>query len=170
MTQPSYVPVSEADQVRQVERLRVPGSWTPSRPAEIKGARQPSGRELGTPGPDQGYALVLARRFEDRLQLAEGESAEDAVAGCVALAMRRAALFGRAPVIHDCEAAFRLWGYLGGAPDDLVQLRKRLFAGAAHDYWAQRAISDAVPDETLRLGPAQLAACLQDWRSLIRPS
>jgi len=47
MTQPSYVPVSEADQVRQVERLRVPGSWRPSRPAEIKGARQPSGRELG---------------------------------------------------------------------------------------------------------------------------
>ena len=59
----------------------VPGIWTQSRPSELRGTR-PAGPSLGTPGPDQGFALKLARRFEDRLELAEGESTEDAIAGC----------------------------------------------------------------------------------------
>ena len=75
MTQPSFVPVIEADQVRRAYQLHVPSIWTASRPSELRGTRAPAGSLLGTPGPDQGFALKLARRFEDRVVLAPGASA-----------------------------------------------------------------------------------------------
>ena len=167
MAQPDYVPLQDVDKVRPAERLPVPGRWRQDRPAEILGTRQPTGRRMGSPGPDQGYALKLAHRMAPRLELAPGESAEDAVVGCLGVGLKRASLFGRAPVVYDMELAYTLWGFLGGAPDDLVVFRKRLFEGAADHYWAQRAIVDAVPDDTLRLTPAHVRERLSDWRSLI---
>ena len=167
MTQPSFVPIVEADQVRPAYRLHVPGIWTQSRPSELRGTRQPSGPRFGTPGPDQGFALKLAHRFDDRLVLSTGESSEDAIAGCTAVAMRRAARFGRAPVIHDLNFAFTLWGFLGDAPADLATERALLFRSAAHHYQAQRAIADAVHEETLRLTPEVVAERLSEWRDLL---
>ena len=78
------------------------------------------------------------------LILAAGESAEDAVAGCTAVGMRRCARFGRAPAIYDLTFAFTLWGFLGGAPADLIEARGPLFRAAAHRYKAQRTITDCV--------------------------
>jgi hypothetical protein len=127
----------------------------------------PAGHGFGTPGPDQGYALKLAHQMAGRLQPAEDEDLHDAVEGCLGIALRRAALFGRAPVIWDLELAFTLWGYMGDAPADLVQERIGLFKGAAHDYWLQRAIADRVPEATLRLTPAQVRQRLKDWRTLL---
>jgi len=167
MAQPDYVPLSTTDKVRAPERLPVPAPWRPDRPAEIKGNRHPQGRRLGTPGPDQGYALKLARRFEGRLALAPNEHAADAVAGCTTVALRRAALFGRAPVIYDLELAFVLWGFLGDAPADLVAFRTPLFQAASHHYWDQRVIGDRVPEETLRMTPAQVRERLSSWRDLL---
>jgi hypothetical protein len=167
VTQPSFVPVVEADQVRRAYQLHVPSIWTASRPSELRGTHQPSGAFLGTPGPDQGFALKLARRFEDRLELAPGEHAEDAIAGCTAVAMRRAATFGRAPVIHDLTLAFTLWGYLPGAPADLVAAREPLFRSASHHYQVQRTIADRVLGSTLRLTPEQVADRIGDWRELL---
>ena len=167
MTQPSFVPVIEADQVRRAYQLHVPSIWTASRPSELRGTSAPAGSFLGTPGPDQGFALKLARRFEDRLVLAPGEHAEDALSGCTAVAMRRAANFGRAPVIHDLTLAFTLWGFLEGAPTDLMTTREPLFRAASHHYQVQRTIADCVPATTLRLTPAQVAERLADWRELL---
>ncbi len=167
MSQPSFVPIVEADQVREAYRLHVPGIWTQSRPSELRGSIHPTGPSLGTPGPDQGFALKLARRFEDRLELAEGESKEDAIAGATVVAMRRAARFGRAPSIHDLTFAFTLWGFLGDAPADLIAERTPLFRSAAHHYEAQRAIADRVRDDTLRLTPDQVRTGLKDWRRLL---
>jgi hypothetical protein len=161
------VPIVEADQVRPTYQLRVPGIWTQSRPSELLGASQPTGRQLGSPGPDQGFALKLARRFEDRLELAPGESSEDAIAGCTAVAMRRCASFGRAPVVHDLTFGFTLWGFLGGAPTDLVEARGPLFRSAAHHYQARRAIADGVKAETLRLSPDAVAERLDRWREML---
>ena len=129
------------------------------RPAEIQGL-QPEGPGLGVQGPDQGYALKLARRFEGKLVLTAGEHADDAIAGCMAIATRRASLFGRAPVIHDLTLALNLWGFLGEAAPELVTLRKGCFAGVAspHHYSANRAIVDSVPDDVLRMTPLQVAA------------
>lgn len=166
MAAPDYVPVRLADKARSGTPLPPAGPWTATRPGDLRG-RQPEGPKLGRQGPDQGYALVLARRFEDRLELAEGEHREDAVAGCVGVALARASLFGRAPVIHDLEHAFALWGFLGGAPAGLVEARRHLFAGASHHYWDQRQIVDKVPESTLRLTPAQVRDKLSDWRNLI---
>jgi hypothetical protein len=141
--------------------------WTQSRPSELRGTVQPAGARLGSPGPDQGYALKLARGFVDRLELVAGESPDDAVSGCTAVAMRRAARFGRAPVVYDLTLAFTLWGFLGGAPADLVATRGPLFRSASHHYEAQRTIADSVRPDTLRLTPEQVATRLPDWRELI---
>ena len=167
MTQPSFVPIVEADQVRRAYQLRVPSIWTQSRPSELRGTGQPAGTLLGSPGPDQGFALKLARRFEDRLVLAPGESGEDAIAGCTAVAMRRSARFGRAPVVHDLTFGFTLWGFLGGAPADLIVARGPLFCSAGHHYQLQRAIADSVPDRTLRLTPEAVAERVGEWSELL---
>jgi hypothetical protein len=127
----------------------------------------PTGPRFGSAGPDLGYGLKLARRIEPRLILAPGEHKDAVVAGGFACGARRASFFGRAPVIYDMEWAFGLWGYLGGAPDDLVEWRQKLFRGAAEHYWDQREIVDAVKVETLRLSPAEVKARLNEWRELL---
>lgn len=126
------------------------------------------GKQLGHPGPDQGYALKLARHFDGRLQVVPPERPEDAVAGCVAVATARSALFGRAPIVHDLDIAFRIWGFLGDAPAELFEFRQSLFESCAHEYGAKRAIVDQVPEETLRLSHGEVARRFPgDWRSLL---
>jgi alkanesulfonate monooxygenase SsuD/methylene tetrahydromethanopterin reductase-like flavin-dependent oxidoreductase (luciferase family) len=167
MTQPDYVPATAADRVRPVERLPFPGRWFPSRPADSHAPVPPKGPRFGSTGPDLGYGMSLARRFEDRLDLVEGESANDAIVGCFAVGSRRAAAFGRAPVIYDMEFAFTLWGFLGGAPQELLALRTPLFRGAAHDYELQRDVVDRVKESALPFTPAQVRDRLSEWNSLI---
>lgn len=167
MTQPSYVPIVEADQVRPAYRLRTPLPWRAERVADLRTPGQPRGRELGVPGPDQGYALLLAERlFESRLRLTSGITAEDALIGASAVAAARAARFGRAPVARDVEMALILFGFLDDAPEDLVQWRSMLFPAVSHHYERQRQIVDAVPEATLRLTPEQVHAQLSEWRRL----
>src|SRR2546421_9757295 len=115
MTQPEYVPITPQDRIRPVLRLPAPRRWKADRPGEIRGGIHPSGAWMGTPGPDQGYALTLAGRFADRLVLSEGEKFEDAVAGCLGVALRRAGPFGRAPGIHGWGAGLGRGGCPGRA-------------------------------------------------------
>ena len=99
MAAPPFVPVDPVDRPRSYESPdHVPDAWTGERPAAL-GGRQPSGARLGNQGPDQGYALLLAERFRDRVQVTEGERVDDALTGCLGLALRRASIFGRAPVV-----------------------------------------------------------------------
>ena len=164
MAQPEFVPLHAGDRVRAAERLPAHAGWRQARPAELVAPGVPTGARFGTPGPDQGYALTLAERFVDRLELADGEHGDDAVAGCLGVGLRRASLFGRAPVIHDLDLAFTIFGYLGGAPADLVAFRVPLLRGAAHDYWAQRDVADKVQESTLRLTPTEARAKQAEWR------
>ena len=165
MAQPEFVPLHAADRVRSPERLPAHGGWRQDRPAELLSPELPKGHRFGSPGPDQGYGLTLAKRFEERLELADGEHGEDAVTGCLGVGLRRASIFGRAPVIHDMELAFTMFGFLGGAPPDLVAFRAPLLRGAAHSYWVQRDVVDKVAEPTLRLTPAQARDKLSEWRS-----
>jgi hypothetical protein len=167
MTQPDYVPLDTVDRVRPVERLPAPKGWVSDRPADEKAPVPPSGARFGRTGPDLGYGLKLAGLFRDRIQLGPAESVDDAIAGCFAVGGRRAASFGRAPVIYDMELAFTVWGFLGDAPAELVEFRADLFPGVAHDYGRQRLVADLVTDEALRLTPAQAAAQLGEWRTLL---
>lgn len=170
MAAPKFAPTPVADEPRVYNSPpAVPGSWVPERPADVKGF-QPSGPQLGYQGPDQGYALKIAAGFRERLQLGAGEHAADAVQGCMGIALRRASLFSRAPVVHDLTIAFTIWGFLDAAPPaDLVAERRARFAGLGHGphYAAARAIADMVPEATLRMTPQQaLAAYPARWREL----
>jgi hypothetical protein len=168
MAAPEYVPVKPMDDVRAYESPpRRPDPWKPERPGDFAGA-QPRGELLGNQGPDQGYALKLAHEvFGPRLKL-DGVDRADAIAGCVAIALRRASIFGRAPVAHDLGVAFGLWGFLEDEPPgELVDLRRRAFAGVAHPHHYQegRALVDAVPESTLRLPHRRIGP--EGWRELI---
>src|SRR5271165_2348714 len=167
MTQPTFVPISGADQVRGARQLEVPGTWMADRPAELHTPRRRGGGGRGTPGPDQGYALRLARRSEGRLVLSPGESADDAVVACALVAARRAATVGRAPCAYDVEMAFELFGCLGGAPEDLVVYRASALRSAAHDYVVQRQVVESVPETTLALSAGDVRARRDEWRQLL---
>jgi len=166
MAAPEYVPNTREQQPRRGLGIPPARSWTATRPSDLK-AFQPEGPTLGHPGPDQGYALTLAKRFVDRLVL-DGVTADDAVTGCLGVALHRASIFGRAPVIHDLDIAFRIWGFLGDAPAELVALRNPLFEAASHHYWDQRAIVDRIDETTLRMSHQDVAAKFPaDWRVLV---
>lgn len=170
MAAPEYVPVDRTRPIRAYESPpRRPEPWLATRPGELT-LGQPHGDQLGNQGPDQGYVLALARRFDGKLSLTAGEHQRDALAGAVAVALKRASLLGRAPVVHDLTVALTIWGFLGEAPPELVTLRTRLFEEVAHPhhYAEQRRIADLVPDDVLRMTPAQVTeAHRRDWRSLL---
>ena len=171
MAAPKFAPVSPVDDPRAYTSPPVvPPAWKPDRPAKLIGF-QPTGERLGYPGPDQGYALKLANGFRDRLQLRPGEHAADAIQGCLGIALRRASIFSRAPVVHDLTIAFTMWGFLDAQPPDLFALRLRLFEGVSntlHHYEEARALADMVPESTLRMTPAEVAAAYPEgWKELV---
>ena len=171
MAAPKFAPVEPTARTRAYESPdHVPDRWVPDRPGEIDGL-QPRGPKLGTQGPDQGYALKLASHLVPKLQLQTGERADDAVRGALGIALRRASLFGRAPVIHDLTIAFTMWGFLDPSPpSDLVEARRGRFAGVGkvvHHYDEGRAIADMVPEDVLRATQQQVAARYPgEWRAL----
>jgi hypothetical protein len=163
MAAPEYVPKRKDDQPRIYESPPWrPEGWFPERPADLEGP-QPRGPRLGNHGPDQGYALKLARSFAGKLVLTPGEREDDAIAGCVEIANKRASLFGRAPIIHDLTVALTIWGFLAEADPELVRLRTPYFAGVAnpHHYTERRRLADVVPAATLRLSPGEVVKAVE---------
>jgi hypothetical protein len=127
MAAPEYVPVSVTEKARLPWESpdHVPPAWMLDRPAEVGQGRQPTGPRLGYPGPDIGYALTLAALIRADVVAGPGEHVDDAVSGCTAIAMRRAALFGRA---RDARPPHRvtMWGWFDAAPsEDLRGARRR---------------------------------------------
>lgn len=171
MAAPRFAPTDVNEMPRSyVSPPYVPEPWVADRPADVHGF-QPHGGRLGYQGPDQGFALKIANGFANRLELTEGEDAADAISGCLAIALRRASMFSRAPVVHDLTVAFTIWGFLdSAAPEDLVATRRELFAGlhhVTHSYDETRALVDMVPEATLRMTPQQVTAAFpQRWREL----
>ena len=167
---PDFVPTDPTQRTRTYSSppLR-PGGWTTGRPGEIEGA-QPKGGALGTTGPDQGYAYRLVRHVEDRMHLGDVKR-DDAVAGSVALAMKRSGLLGRAPVVHDLTAAFTIFGFLDpDPPQELAVWRRDAFAEIAshHHYLERRELVDRVPEELLTKPHGEIQNLYRsDWRQLI---
>lgn len=169
MSAPTHVPGRVNEKKSYSSPPRRAGSWTADRPGEVVGSAQPSGPALGNQGPDQGYVLKLAASLKDELVLAPGEHAADALEGATAVALRRASLYGRAPMIEDLKIALTLFGYLGPAPDDQVAMRRALFDEVHHStihYFAAREIADLVPEATLRMSLGGVtAASAADWKA-----
>ncbi|HXY91077.1 MAG TPA: hypothetical protein VEP49_01245 [Acidimicrobiia bacterium] len=169
-----YVAPQLDDAPRQVPNL-APGvryppakGWRADRPGDLEGA-QPRGALLGRPGPNVGYALTLAERARDKLSLGPHEAADDAVAVVAEVAMKRAASYGRAPVMIDVDVASSLLGYKGEVDPAFVAWRTQAVHGAQHEYDVRRAIVDAVPDAVLRM-PPQVAPLMIEFRSQLRQS
>ena len=112
--------------------------------------------------------MTLTSVFDTKLTLTEGEHRADVDAGCVAVALKRASLFGRAPVVHDLRIAYTLFGYLDESPPaDLIEFRRQHFAEVHHSfhYFERRAIADLVDDEVLRQTPDEVATRYRaGWR------
>jgi hypothetical protein len=160
-----YVPVRPEDSPRAAVVIPPARPWRAVRPGDL-GPVQPSAELMGSPGPDQGYALVLAEHFADRVQVEPPETVHDALVAGAALAMRRASMFGRAPVMPDLEVGLTLLGYLGGASPEMVNWRRLTLAGVGHDYPRLRAVVDAVPAAVLRRPPSEVAESLTRWREI----
>ena len=172
MSAPYHVPTSPLQNVRSYQSPpRRDRSWWGNRPGDLGGDGQPEGERLGAPGPDQGYAYKLIGQFAGKVFTSEAEHGDDVVAGIVSVAMKRSALFGRAPVVHDLAVAFTVWGYFDEKPPaELVKLRTRLFEEVSnpHHYRELREVADAVPAETLRLTPAEVTRRYREnWRGLL---
>jgi len=171
MAAPQFSPTPVVDTARSYESPAfVPRAWSPDRPGDLTGF-QPVGEQLGFQGPDQGFAIKIANGFKDRLQLQPGEHAADAIKGCLGVALKRASLFSRAPVVHDLTIAFTIWGFLdANPPAELVAARGNLFKGLGHGnhYTEARSIADMVPEGTLQQNPQQVAAAYPaSWRTLV---
>jgi hypothetical protein len=172
MAAPKFTPVAPTDTARAYASPdHVPQRWTNDRPGDLRGG-QPRGPLLGYQGPDQGYALALADRLRDELHLQQAEVADDVLAAVTAIGLRRASMFGRAPVIHDLRIAATIWGFLDPEPRvELVQIRRPLVEGlgnVTHHYGALRALVDSTPEATLRMSPEQVyTAYPTQWRELL---
>jgi hypothetical protein len=168
-----YVPRRLEDEPRQLPNLapgvKIPAakSWRANRPGDLP-AGQPHGTLLGSPGPNVGYALTLVNRVRDRLALGPHEHADDALAVVAEVAMKRAASYGRAPVMADIDVALTLLGYNGETPPDYGDWRSRAMHGAHHHYDVRRALVDAAPLDIIRLRPDQATAHADEFRQQLR--
>ncbi|HEX5585684.1 MAG TPA: hypothetical protein VFZ17_00100 [Acidimicrobiia bacterium] len=166
-TDPFVAPTLE-DHPRQEPNLapgvRLPAAraWVADRAGDLP-TGQPEGALFGRPGPNIGYAVALAHRLGDRLDLGAHESSDDVLAIVAELAMKRAASFGRAPVITDVEVAATLLGYQGEVDPAFVAWRVEAVHGVSHEYGARRALVDGIPDAVLRM-PPKTAALLGEVR------
>ncbi len=169
MAAPVRIPTDPTRAKHYASPPRREGSWQADRPGETVGAPHPTGKALGNQGPDQGYAIKLAKRFADRLVLQPGEHAADALDGACCVALRRASLYGRGPVAADVEIGLTVFGFLGEAADELVELRRGLFDEVHHTtihYFTGREIADTVPEATLRMTVDEVkAAHSRDWKA-----
>lgn len=166
MSQPQHLPKPVPGPKHYQSPPRRHRGWRPNRPGDLP-ADQVDLRPVGVQGPDQGFALRLARLLEPELCLSDGEHLDDATCGCVGVALKRASLFGRAPTVHDVRAAFSLFGYLDPqAESELVTWRRRVFEEVSHPhhYAERRAIADAVPSELLRRPHDEICAAVGEWR------
>ncbi|MEA3215007.1 MAG: hypothetical protein QOJ19_1163 [Acidimicrobiia bacterium] len=173
MSAPEYVPIKPAATARSYSSPpRRPDPWLAVRPGDLGGDGQPFGERYGTPGPDQGYVYKLLHLFETKIYLTEDEAWEDARVGAAMVALKRAAMFGRAPVVHDVTVGFGVWGFFEpDPPAELLPIRRRYFATISHPahYTERLAVADAVPPEVLRRPHTEIVEKARtDWRSLLR--
>ena len=172
MSQPQNVPTKPVAKQHYESPPRRDRVWNADRPGDVFIQGQPEGELLGSQGPDQGFALRLRRQFEPMIRLASGEYRADVVAGTVAVAMRRASLFGRAPMRDDVELALTIFGFLDAdAQSDLVEWREPRFAELSHTaqhYTDARELVSAVPEETLRLSVTDASRAYdRNWRDVL---
>ena len=167
MAQPPFVPQKPQVEPRFYESPeRTRGAWQLDRPGD---AMAPAATSGNFQGPDQGYALLLAERFRAGLLLPgkNSISADNALTGCVAVALKRASLLGRAPIAQDIEIALLIWGFSssehGGDafPQIVAGLRHSLFGDLEHNKHASLRIVELCDEEVLVKPVAEIRELLK---------
>jgi len=164
-----YVPTRPEDAPRRSVAVPPAAGWRADRPGDID-PDLGSGRKgvlFGSPGPDSGYALTLAKHFHDQITAVFPETVHDAEYLAAHVAMRRGGVFGRAPVRADVELGFTLFGWLGDPPADLVEWRRKAVANVGHDYPRRVSLVEAIPEWVIRQRPDQIRDRLSDWKHLL---
>ncbi|MCU1459680.1 MAG: hypothetical protein JWL73_3772 [Actinomycetia bacterium] len=140
-------------------------SWRADRPGDLPNG-QPSGPLFGDPGPNVGFARTIVARNKDRFDLGPEDHFADAAALVSELGMKRAASFGRAPVLADVERGMHVLGFAGPVTDDVRAWRSHVIHNADHDYLRRRTVVDSVPIEWLR-GTGTATGDIDEIRALI---
>ena len=159
MTQPTFVPIAEADQVRPARHLHVPGDVDHGPPGRARGADHAPGRQhrdararLGlraAPGPPvRATSSSWARASPSTMCCSASPSSPPS--GPPSSAGRRASTTSSSP--STCGASSI------DVPAGEQETRRAQFSSISHDYVAQRALVDSVPEETLRLSPDEVRA------------
>ena len=177
-TQPDAAQLSDDPAQLRADRRDRPGpallpAAHPGGLARRPGRRSPRARgsrgaaSSGCPGPTRATPSCSPTPSSRTVSSSpRGITAEDALVGCCAVASRRAALFGRAPVAKDIELALVLFGFLGGAPDDLCVAGAAVPGGRpplrpAARHRGGRPRGDPAPH------PDDVRDRLADWRSML---
>jgi hypothetical protein len=166
MSTPRFVHSNAAGAPRVTDFAGIP----PARPSLVRpaaGRRPPRAPGFGLPCPDAGYALLLAHRTVDRVVLEPVERRDDAVSAIGTIAIRRAAVLGRAPCIRDVAVALRLLAYDGDEPSEFTGWRARQLAGIAHDPGLQQRLADAAMPAIESRDPIDADVVLT-WREALR--
>ncbi|HPB46674.1 MAG: hypothetical protein M9952_08795 [Microthrixaceae bacterium] len=165
MSAPEFVPTSPTARKSYQSPKWRPGSWHADRPGELDG-RQPEGDRLGAPGPDPGYVDRLVDTVESSLKLGHHEHLADVREAIAVVALKRASLFGRAPVIHDVTAAVTALGFDQAPPSgDAGERRAALLEECHHPhfYVRLRSIADLVEAEVLAQPAAKITSAVANW-------
>lgn len=148
MAQQPNVEITDAELPRPVPHPGVAVRWRADKPG-IPDAPDdmPGGGYYGTTGPDPGWGLKLINSTE----LPEDDP--DLKRVLTGLVLARAAAWGRAPVREDVEVALILCGYEDGAPERLVERRRRWLDASPHEQRpGARAVAE-VDREILMMKP-----------------
>jgi hypothetical protein len=127
--------------------ISAPEIGRPSKKGLTRSARPPTGRGLGTPAPDAGYAMGIAHREVAKLSFSHEHDRHNVELGVALVAAKRAGLVGRAPMLDDVRVAMDHFGLRGAELVD--EALARPFRGITHSYAAQRALVDGVDASAL---------------------
>lgn len=150
-----FVPESRDSTYREAP-LPPAQSWFGTRPGEVWS--DPDAVHFGSVGPDSGFAGRLVHLFDKRL-VTRRLSREDAVGAGTAMAARRAALSGRAPIAEDLEVAFLLAGLLEGTPGDWSLVDSKVEAalrGSAAEPATAEEVAAELPEDWIRSKPRDI--------------
>ncbi|HET8991268.1 MAG TPA: hypothetical protein VFN59_09245 [Acidimicrobiales bacterium] len=144
MAQPSFAPVPEAGEVRPTMPTQPPEIGRATRPGLLRHAPRARGH-YGNPGPNEGYALTLAARAAEALEVEHAHDREEIALAVGLVAAKRASLIGRGPTPGDVERAMELLGVRASVTNEVA----RRFRGLSHSYAAQRDLVDTIDDAAL---------------------
>jgi hypothetical protein len=134
------IPLGFEDLPRPTPKPAAPRRWSPTRPGEVGSPDEmPWGGSFGTPGPDIGFAIRIART---RGIPGPEKRRADAEAAIVAVMAARASAVGRAPTSPDFDVAVGLLGLESDAGFAVLD-------GIAHDSKRLRSLVADIPRDAL---------------------